>query len=73
MCIIGVPDEEWGERVVAYVVADDAPTLDDLRAFAREQLSAAKLPREVRVVNEIPRSGSGKALRRLLRDDRSAR
>ncbi|MET1002351.1 MAG: fatty acid--CoA ligase family protein [Acidimicrobiia bacterium] len=68
VCIIGVPDEEWGERVVAYVVSDDAPTVADLRAFARQQLSAAKLPREVRVVSEIPRSGSGKALRRLLRD-----
>ncbi len=68
VCIIGVPDDEWGERIVAYVVADNAPSLADLRAFAREQLSAAKLPREVRVVREIPRSGSGKALRRLLRE-----
>jgi O-succinylbenzoic acid--CoA ligase len=70
VCIVGVPDEEWGERVVAYVVATDgnAPTVEELRAFAREQLSAAKLPREVRVVDEIPRSGSGKPLRRVLRD-----
>jgi acyl-CoA synthetase (AMP-forming)/AMP-acid ligase II len=38
-----------------------------VREFARDQLSAAKLPREVRVVAEIPRSGSGKPLRRVLR------
>jgi acyl-coenzyme A synthetase/AMP-(fatty) acid ligase len=38
-----------------------------LRAFASERLTAAKLPREVRVVDAIPRSHSGKALRRALR------
>jgi O-succinylbenzoic acid--CoA ligase len=69
ICVVGLPDDEWGERVVAYVVPrGDAPTVDALRAFGRDRLSAAKLPREVRVVREIPRSGSGKALRRQLRD-----
>ena len=71
VCVIGVPDEEWGERVVAFVVpapGADVPTLADLRAFAREHLSAPKLPREVRVVDTIPRTTSGKPLRRLLRE-----
>jgi O-succinylbenzoic acid--CoA ligase len=71
VCIIGVPDDEWGERVVAYVVPADAsspPTLDDLRAYGRDRLSAAKLPREVRLIDAIPRSGGGKPLRRDLRD-----
>lgn len=70
VCVIGLPDDEWGERVVAYVVPHDPaapPDVDTIRAFARERLSAPKLPREVRVVAEIPRSASGKALRRLLR------
>jgi O-succinylbenzoic acid--CoA ligase len=69
VCVVGVPDDEWGERVVAYVVASDGgpPSLHAVREFARDQLSAAKLPREVRVVAEIPRSGSGKPLRRVLR------
>lgn len=67
VCVVGVPDDEWGERVVAYVVADAPPRIEDLRAFARDRLSAPKLPREVRVVAEIPRSASGKPLRRLLR------
>jgi O-succinylbenzoic acid--CoA ligase len=69
LCIVGIPDEEWGERVVAYVVARDdqpAPSLDALRGFGAEHLSPAKLPREIRVVGEIPRSPSGKPLRRLL-------
>lgn len=69
VCVVGLPDDEWGERVVAYVVADAPPRVEDLRAFARDRLSAPKLPREVRVVTEIPRSPSGKPLRRLLRGE----
>jgi O-succinylbenzoic acid--CoA ligase len=71
VCVIGAPDDEWGERVVAFVVAEPgapAPTLDALRAFAAEHLAAPKLPREIRVVEAIPRSNGGKALRRFLRD-----
>jgi len=71
VCVIGVPDDEWGERVVAFVVASPGaqpPTLEALRRFAAEQLAVPKLPRELRVVDAIPRSTGGKALRRLLRD-----
>jgi O-succinylbenzoic acid--CoA ligase len=71
VCVVGVLDDEWGERVVAYVVpADDAapPSLAHLRDFGREQLAAAKLPRELRVIDAIPRSPGGKALRRLIRE-----
>lgn len=71
VCVIGVPDDEWGERVVAVVVVTPGelpPTLDALRTFAAEQLAAPKLPREIRIVDVIPRSNGGKALRRYLRD-----
>jgi O-succinylbenzoic acid--CoA ligase len=70
VCVIGVPDDEWGERVVACIVVRDGestPALDELREFARATLAAPQLPRELRVVDEIPRGGSGKPLRRLLR------
>jgi o-succinylbenzoate---CoA ligase len=70
VCVVGVPDEEWGERVVAVVVpraGHAAPSLDELRDFGRTRLSPPKLPREVRVVDAIPRTASGKPLRRLLR------
>jgi O-succinylbenzoic acid--CoA ligase len=70
VCVVGAPDEEWGERVVAFVVPADTdrpPSLADLRAFGREHLSAAKLPRELHIIDEIPRSSGGKPLRRLLR------
>jgi len=67
--VAGAPDDDWGERVVAHVVAADPaapPTLSDLRAFAGERLSAAKLPRHLELVAEIPRTPGGKPLRRLL-------
>jgi O-succinylbenzoic acid--CoA ligase len=70
VCIVGAPDDEWGERVVAVcvcVAANGTVTLADLRAFARDHLPAAQLPRELRVVDAIPRSPGGKPLRRLLR------
>ena len=69
VCVAGRPDAEWGQRVVAFVVPSEPaapPSLPDLRAFAREQLAAAKLPREVVVLPAIPRTAGGKPLRRLL-------
>jgi O-succinylbenzoic acid--CoA ligase len=71
VCVVGVPDDEWGEIVTAFVVPRDGgptPSLEELRAFARSGLSGAKLPRATRVVDAIPRTPSGKPLRRLLRD-----
>ncbi|HEX5616341.1 MAG TPA: fatty acid--CoA ligase family protein [Acidimicrobiia bacterium] len=71
VCIVGAPDDEWGERVVAFVVPRDPdapPSLDDLRDYARATLSPPNLPRELRLVTEIPRSASGKPLRRHLRE-----
>jgi o-succinylbenzoate---CoA ligase len=71
VAVAGRPDPEWGERVVAYVVAADAsappPRLEELRDFARDRLSAAKLPREVVLIDAVPRTDGGKPLRRLLR------
>ncbi|MBX3232040.1 MAG: AMP-binding protein [Labilithrix sp.] len=63
--VVGVPDETWGEAGVAFVVADDAPP-EALRAFVRKHLAAFKVPREVRLVDELPRTPSGKVDRRAL-------
>jgi o-succinylbenzoate---CoA ligase len=63
------PDPAWGQRLVAYVVPRDRllpPTLAALRAFARERLSAPKAPRELVLVKRLPRTASGKILRRRL-------
>jgi O-succinylbenzoic acid--CoA ligase len=69
VCVTGAPDPEFGERVVAHVVpADPAspPGLAELRAFAADRLSAAKLPREVVALGAVPRTPGGKPLRRLV-------
>jgi fatty-acyl-CoA synthase len=70
-CVVGLPDDEWGEIVVAFVVPREgapAPSLDELRAFGRDSLSGPKLPRASVTVDAIPRTASGKPLRRVLRD-----
>ena len=69
--VAGRPDPEWGQRVAAFVVPRDPaspPTLAELRAFTRRRLAAAKAPRELVLVPSLPRSPSGKLLRRLLPD-----
>ena len=71
VCVTGIPDDEWGELVVAFVVPRPGArsvSLDAIREFGRERLSGPKLPRAVRIVDSIPRTASGKPLRRLLRE-----
>jgi O-succinylbenzoic acid--CoA ligase len=69
--VAGVPDPEWGQRLVAYVVPADPrrpPSLEGLRAHARERLAAAKAPRGLMLLDELPRTPSGKIVRRRLAD-----
>jgi malonyl-CoA/methylmalonyl-CoA synthetase len=63
----GVPDEEWGEVVVAWVVAEGRLDPEELRAHAAASLSRYKVPREVRLVGEIPRNALGKVQLEQLR------
>jgi acyl-CoA synthetase (AMP-forming)/AMP-acid ligase II len=60
--VVGVPDERWGERVVAVVQPRDAraPTLDDLKAFLRARLAGYKVPRELVLVEKVERQPSAK-------------
>jgi long-chain acyl-CoA synthetase len=75
VAVVGVPREGGGEDVVAAVVAEPGATVDveAVRAHAREQLAAYKVPRRVVVVDELPRSLIGKVLRREVRDALIAR
>jgi len=61
--VVGVPDERWGEKVVAVVQLRPgrAPAHDDVIAHCRQQLAGYKVPRALHVVPEIQRSPSGKA------------
>ena len=65
---VGRPDPHLGEELVAVVVASDGFDPAALHRFAREELGAAKAPRELVVVPELPVGASGKVLRRALRD-----
>jgi len=60
--VVGMPDERFGQRVVAVVgCAGDAPSEDELRAHLRDQLAGYKIPREVVVVPQVQRAPNGKA------------
>ena len=68
VAVIGAPDDRLGQRVVAVVVADGGVTAEELDAFclASDTLARFKRPREYRFVSELPKSPSGKILRRML-------
>ncbi len=67
--VIGVPDDRWGETVKAFVVLRDGETLDadDVVAWCKQHLGGFKQPRSVEFVTELPRTPSGKVLKRELR------
>ncbi|HEY0361997.1 MAG TPA: long-chain fatty acid--CoA ligase, partial [Solirubrobacteraceae bacterium] len=68
--VVGVPDAYRGETVKAFVSLRPGASLeaDELIAFCRERMAAYKYPRVVELVDELPRTASGKVLRRVLRD-----
>ena len=68
--VIGIPDKEWGEKVTAYIVPKAGEKIDPniLKAFLKEHLSSFKAPKEYRVVDDLPKSGAGKILKRELRE-----
>ena len=70
VAVFGIPSDEWGESVHAVVVRrPDAPvTAEDLTAFGREHLAGYKVPRSIAFAEELPKTGSGKILKRSLRE-----
>ncbi|HEX4490437.1 MAG TPA: AMP-binding protein [Acidimicrobiia bacterium] len=71
VAVFGIPDDEWGERVHAIVQAKAGTTIDleELRAFAEERLGGYKRPRAYELRDSLPRTDSGKLLKRVLRDE----
>ena len=68
VAIVGVPDPKWGETGRAHVILDSGHVLDQeaLLAWARQRLASFKLPREIVIEEEFPRTASGKIRKHLL-------
>lgn len=70
VAVIGMPDERWGEAVTAVVALSEGQelTLEDLRAFAGDDLAKFKLPTRLHTIDLLPRNPAGKVLKYELRD-----
>ncbi|SER36191.1 long-chain acyl-CoA synthetase [Lentzea xinjiangensis] len=68
--VIGIPDDRWGEAVLAFVVAADGhrPTSRELRRFLTDRLADFKIPTRFVLTDGVPRNSIGKVLRRELRE-----
>jgi fatty-acyl-CoA synthase len=70
VAVIGVEDEEFGQRLKAFVVLEQegAAGEDDLKAHVKANLASYKTPREIEFVEELPRNATGKVLKRELHE-----
>ena len=68
VAVVGLPDDKWGDRVVAVVGGLETLDRQALMDFARTNLSSVKRPKEILVWPELPKSGANKILRRSVRD-----
>lgn len=68
--VFGIPDEKFGEEICAWAIAKPGRDLDpeEIRAFCKGQIAHFKIPRHVRVVNEIPMTVTGKPQKFVMRD-----
>jgi len=69
--VIGVADDQWGQRLRAFVVCsgESRPDEAELQELVRDRLARYKVPREVHFIDELPRNATGKVLRRELASD----
>ncbi len=69
--VFGVEDDEFGQRLAAVVVVRGQRELseDEVKRFVKSNLAGYKVPRDVRFVDELPRTSTGKVLKRELKDD----
>jgi acyl-CoA synthetase (AMP-forming)/AMP-acid ligase II len=68
--VVGIEDEEWGQRIASAVVLVDGSTVtaEDLRSFARAHLRGSKTPAQILILDELPYTDTGKLLRRVVRE-----
>ena len=69
VAVVGVPDEKWGEVGKAFVVSRSGESSEeDLRAFCKENLAKFKVPKYIKFLDELPKSDTGKILKRTLKE-----
>jgi acyl-CoA synthetase (AMP-forming)/AMP-acid ligase II len=70
VAVLGVDDEEFGQRLKAVVVKREGASLseDDVKQYVKENLAGYKVPRDVEFIDELPRTSTGKVLKRELHD-----
>jgi len=75
VAVVGVPHPRWGEAVLAVVVAAEGVELSDqaLREHAKSHLGAHQVPKAFELRGDLPRTGSGKVAKRLLREEYETR
>lgn len=69
VAVVGLPDEKWGDRVHAVIVARDGVDPEDVLAHAKAELANFKRPKSIEKWDELPKSAANKILRRKIRDD----
>jgi fatty-acyl-CoA synthase len=69
VAVIGLPDEDWGERIVAVVVSKTTPRAEALRQWVRERLRSSRTPDEIIFRSTLPYNETGKLVRRSLKSD----
>ncbi|WP_299577166.1 class I adenylate-forming enzyme family protein [uncultured Williamsia sp.] len=71
VAVVGLPDEEWGQALVAAVVGEDGVDIDPaaVRAHVRQRLHGSRTPDRVVVLDELPVTATGKVLRRQIVED----
>ncbi|MBT6125915.1 MAG: long-chain-fatty-acid--CoA ligase [Halieaceae bacterium] len=69
VAVIGVPDEKFGEALLAFAVLNKDSSLDlnEMVEFCRDKIAGYKIPRQLQIVDELPRNPSGKILKKILR------
>jgi acyl-CoA synthetase (AMP-forming)/AMP-acid ligase II len=68
VAVIGVEDDDFGQRLAAFVVIEPTATVspDELKQYVKQRLAGYKVPREVTLLEELPRNAAGKIVKRQL-------
>ena len=67
--VIGLPDAKWGERVVAAIIQRADVSAEELIAFCQDKLARYKIPKRIFFVANFPLAGSGKIVKRLIKEE----